>query len=387
MLPVRATPAVEPTLSPSPVPVPSAPPDDRPAPLSLDMAAGQMMAASFGGPSITDGLRHLILDEKVGTVLIFGDNFTDAGSLLRLTTELQRLGREAGLPAPLLVAVDEEGGRVMRVHDGVPALASELELGARGPQGVRQAVAATASGLHRLGIQLDLAPVADVRSNPADAVIGDRSFGGDPGVVGPLVAAAVNGLHDGGVAATLKHFPGLGGAAGDPHRIMPTDGESLERWAATQARSFTAGIDAGADAVMTTAVVVPGLDPSGTPALFSRAVVTGLLRDRLGFRGVIVTDGLGMGAITTLYGLPDAAVAAVRAGNDLVLLNSADATYEASAIEAVKQQVRAGAISIDQVRESAARVIAMRARWPGWAPSLLDLSAAPPVFELALSRR
>src|SRR6202035_1629 len=187
-------------------------------------------------------------------------------------------GREAGLPAPLLVAVDEEGGRVMRVHDGVAPLPSQLELGARGPEGVRQAVAATASGLHALGIQLDLAPVADLRSNPADAVIGDRSFGADPSAVGPLVAAAVNGLHDGGVAATLKHFPGLGGAAGDPHSAIPTDGESLDRWTATQARSFQEGIAAGADAVMTTAVVVPGLDPTGPPAVFSRSVVRGLLR-------------------------------------------------------------------------------------------------------------
>jgi len=355
--------------------------------LTVDMAVGQMMAASFGGPNITQGLRHLILDEKVGTVLIFSDNFTNAASLLRLTTELQRLGREAGLPAPLLIAVDEEGGRVMRIHDGVAALPSELALGARGPDGVRQAMAGTASGLHALGIQLDLAPVADLRSNPADGVIGDRSFGGDPSTVGPLVAAAVNGLHDGGVAATLKHFPGLGGAAGDPHSVMPTDPESLERWAATQARSFKAGIDAGADAVMTTAVIVPGLDPSGTPALFSRAVVTGLLRERLQFQGVIVTDGLGMGGITTLYGLSQATVAAVVAGNDLVLLNSADADYQASAIETVKQQVRSGAIPMEQVQASAARVIAMRARWPVWAPSLIDVSAAPPTFELALSRR
>jgi beta-N-acetylhexosaminidase len=382
----RTVPSTTPTPSPSPL-TPFPTPDARPAPLTLDMAVGQMMAASFGGPNITDGLRHLILDEKVGTVLIFSDNFTDAASLLRLTTELQRLGREAGLPAPLLIAVDEEGGRVMRIHDGVAALPSELELGARGPNGVRQAVANTASGLHALGIQLDLAPVADLRSNPADGVIGDRSFGGDPSAVGPLVAAAVNGLHDGGVAATLKHFPGLGGAAGDPHSAMPTDPESLARWTATQAVSFKAGIDAGADAVMTTAVVVPGLDPSGTPALFSRAVVTGLLREQLQFQGVIVTDGLGMGGITTLYGLPQAAVASVVAGNDLVLLNSADAAYQTSAIETVKQQVRSGAIPMEQVQASAARVIAMRARWPVWAPSQVDLSAAPPTFELALSRR
>src|SRR6202521_676308 len=217
----RTAPSPSPRASASPAPPPAKPVDPRPAALSLDMAVGQMMAASFGGPSVTDGLRHLILDQKVGTVLIFGDNFTDAASLLRLTTALQRLGREAGLPAPLLIAVDEEGGRVMRIHDGVAALPSELQLGARGPDGVRGAVAATASGLHALGIQLDLAPVADLRWNPADGVIGDRSFGSDPRAVGPLVAAAGHGLHGGGVGATLKHFPGLGGAAGDPHSAMP----------------------------------------------------------------------------------------------------------------------------------------------------------------------
>src|SRR4029077_4031586 len=119
----RAVPST--TATPAPSPTPSAPtPLARPAPLTVDMAVGQMMAASFGGPNITQGLRHLILDEKVGTVLIFSDNFTDAASLLRLTTELQRLGRDAGLPAPLLIAVDEEGGRVMRIHDGVAALPS-----------------------------------------------------------------------------------------------------------------------------------------------------------------------------------------------------------------------------------------------------------------------
>src|SRR3989454_5614515 len=377
---------------PSPAPSASATPPpveataDGPAPLTLDLAVGQMMAASFGGPAITSGLRHLILDEKVGTVLIFRDNFTDAAGLARLTAQLQALGREAGLPAPLLVAVDEEGGRVMRVTDGVAGLPSELELGRRGPQGVRTAIAATASGLHALGIQLDLAPVADLRTNPADAVIGDRSFGGDPSLVGPLVAAAVNGLHDGGVGATLKHFPGLGGAAGDPHAAMPTDGESLNQWLATQARTFKAGIDAGADAVMTTAVGVPGLDPSRTPAVFSKRIVTGPLRQRLQFQGVIVTDGLGMGGITTLYGLPDATVAAIRAGNDLVLLNSVDAAYQASAIEAVKRQVRSGGIGMEQIQLSAGRVI-VRARWPQWAPSVVDVSATTPAIEIALTRR
>ena len=360
---VAASPTPLSSLTPSPSPSPSIVVGE-PAPLSLDMAVGQMMAASFGGPAITPGLRHLILDEKVGTVLIFADNFSDARSLARLTSDLRALGQQAGLPAPLLITVDEEGGRVMRITEGVTALPSELALGSGGPNAVRQAVAANAAGLYRLGVELNLAPVADLRTNPNDAVIGDRSYGGNPAIVGPLVAASVSGMHDGGVAATLKHFPGLGGAAGDPHAAIPTDYESLSQWAATQARSFQAGIDAGADAVMTTAMYVPGLDPTGTPALFSRAVVTRLLRERLQFQGVIVTDGLGMGGITTRYSLPDATIAAVRAGNDLVLLNSDDTAYEASAIEAVKQEIQRGSIAMDQVQASAARVIALRLRWP-----------------------
>jgi beta-N-acetylhexosaminidase len=373
-----------PSTSSSPSPTPSAV-LGGPAPLSLEMAVGQMMAASFGGPTITPGLRHLILDEKVGTVLIFADNFTDARNLTKLTADLQALGQQAGLPAPLLIAVDEEGGRVMRITDGVAGLPSQLALGARGPNTVREAVAANAAGLHRLGIELNLAPVADLRSNPGDAVIGDRSYGSNPLLVGYLVSAAVSGMHEGGIAATLKHFPGLGGAAGDPHAAIPTDYESLSQWAATQARSFQAGIDAGADAVMTTAMVVPGLDPSGTPALFSRTVVTGLLRERLHFQGVIVTDGLGMGGITSRYSLADATVASVRAGNDLVLLNSDDAADEASAIEAVKEQVRRGSIAMEQVQASAGRVIALRARWPAWAPSPVDAAGAAAPIDAAVS--
>lgn len=350
----------------------------HPEALSLDMAAGQVVAASFFGPHITPGLRHLIVDDKVGSVLIFRDNFVDAAGLKRLTSDLQALGREAGLPAPLLVTVDEEGGRVMRITDGVAGLPAPADLGARGPDVVRSATAATASGLHALGVQLDLAPVADLRLNPADAVIGDRSFGSDPGRVGPLVAAAIAGMHDGGIGATLKHFPGLGGAAGDPHSAIPTDPESPAQWQATQALSFKAGIDAGADAVMTTAVYVPGLDPSGIPALFSRRVVTGLLREQLGFQGVIVSDGLGMGGITARYTLPDATVAALQAGNDLVLLNSGDAAYQEQAILAIKRAVLSGTIPSTQLQDSAQRVVALRARWPAWAPAPAD---PPPAYD------
>ena len=331
--------------------------------LDLTMALGQTVGVAFSGREVTPALRHLIVDLKVGTVVLLPGNFAGAGGLRHLTAELGALGREAGLPAPLLVCLNQEGGRASAVSDGVPAMPSELVLGSGGPGAVRSAMAATARGLRSLGVGLDLAPVSDIRANPADGVIGDRAFGSTAAVVAPLVAAAVEGLHDGGVGSTVKHFPGLGGQAGDPHVALTTDPMSLTQWQDTHAVAIGAGIGAGTDAVMTTEVVVPGLEPTGTPAVFSRPVVS-LLRDRLHFGGVIITDSLSMGGIQARMTVPAAAVAALEAGNDLMLLSNGDPTYEAQAVEAMRAAVTDGRVSLDAVRASAARVIALRQRYP-----------------------
>jgi beta-N-acetylhexosaminidase len=333
------------------------------APLDLTMALGQTVGVAFSGREVTPELRHLILDDKVGTVVLLPSNFVGAAGLRRLAGELGALGHQAGLPAPLLLCLNQEGGDASVVTDGVPPMPSAAVLGARGPLAVRQAMAATGRGLRALGVGLDLAPVSDLRTNPLDGVIGDRAFGSTASAVAPLVVAAVEGLHDGGVGATLKHFPGLGGQAGDPHTAIPLDPMSEPQWLATHARAIGAGIAAGTDAVMTTELVVPGLDPSGTPALFSRPVVS-LLRDRLHFDGVIITDSLSMGGIRARMSLPEAAVAALVAGNDLMLLSNGDPSYEERAIDAMRAAVTDGRVSADALRASAQRVIALRQRYP-----------------------
>jgi beta-N-acetylhexosaminidase len=326
------------------------------------MALGQTVGVAFSGREVTPGLRHLIVDDKVGTVVLLPSNFGDAAGLRHLAGQLAALGREAGLPAPLLLCLNQEGGRASAVSDGVPSMPSEEALGARGPAAVREAMAATARGLRSLGVGLDLAPVSDLRTNPADGVIGDRAYGSTPAVVGPLVAAAVEGLHDGGVGATVKHFPGLGGQAGDPHKALPSDPMTEPQWLATHGVAIGAGIAAGTDAVMTTELVVPGLDPTGTPAVFSRPVVS-MLRDRLHFGGVIITDSLSMGGIQARMTVPEAAVAALEAGNDLMLLSNGDPAYEAQAVDAMRAAVAAGRVSPAAVRASAERVIALRTRY------------------------
>lgn len=341
----------------SPVPASTSVPDLG----SLQEDIGSVLVVSWRGPSISPELRTLLDDGRVGGVLLFTPNFGSPAGLKALTDSLQALASTACLDHPILVMLDEEGGQVARVQaDFTPA--SELAVGAGGADHVRAVEGQSGSGLHQLGVGLDLAPVADVRTNPRDQVILDRSFGSNTARVASLVGAAVQGLHDGGVGATLKHFPGLGGAAGDPHVAIPTDPESEAQWESVQMPAFVAGIAAGADAVMTTAVYVPGLGGGITPAMFSASVV-GRLRSQLGFGGVIISDSVSMGGISDRYSLPEATVLALAAGNDMVLLGNGDPAYEAAAIAGVRDAVLSGRLDRAKLHESAMRVNRLRDRW------------------------
>jgi beta-N-acetylhexosaminidase len=342
-------------------------PSTSPTPGALNAAAslqndiGAILVVSQGGPTISPGLRSLVMKGKVGGVLLFASNFKTPAGLQGWTNQLRGLASAACLTHPLLVMVDEEGGQVNQVRASF-AGPSQLTVGSGGAANVRAQERRVGIGLRQLGVGLDLAPVADVRTNAKDLVIGDRSFGSNPATVAPLVAAAVKGLHDGGVGATLKHFPGLGGAAGDPHVAIPTDNETAAQWARVQMPAFKAGIAAGADVVMTTAVYAPGLGASHIPAMLSAPVVS-RLRTQLGFQGVIMTDSLSMGGVGARYPLPQAAVMAVAAGNDLILLSNGDPVYEGKAMSAIKAAVKSGQLDRAKLHDSAVRVNQLRDKW------------------------
>ena len=252
--------SVRPVPAPPKLPAAAGPPvatsvaDSAPDLGSLQDDVGSVLVVSWRGTSYPPGLLPLLQDGRVGGVLLFSSNFDGPAGLKALTDSLHQFTSDACLDHPILVMLDQEGGQVNRVKaDFAPP--SQLAVGAGGAEHVRAVERASAIGLHELGVGLNLAPVADVRTNPRDQVIGDRSFGSNPEAVPPLVGAAVDGLHDGGVGATLKHFPGLGGAAGDPHVAIPTDSVSEAQWERVQMPAFQAGIAAGADAIMTTAVL------------------------------------------------------------------------------------------------------------------------------------
>ena len=344
--------------SPSPSESPTAQPWD------LDADIGAVVVFSWRGSVDWSVVRPLLVNDQIGGVLLFTPNFGgNTADLKSWSDKLQALASSTCLGHPILVMLDEEGGEVANVKASfAPPWPSVMAAG--GPERVRELERVNGAGLRAAGVGLNLAPVADVRTNPRDGIIGARSFGANPSLVAPLVGAAVQGLHDGGVGATVKHFPGLGGAAGDPHVAIPTDPESETQWEAVQMPAFQAGIAAGADAVMVTSVYVPGLGGGSVPAMFSAPVV-GKLRTQLGFEGVIVTDSLSMGGIGARWPLPEAAVTALAAGNDMLLLGNGDPNYETDAVSAVRGAVLSGRLDRTKLHESAMRVNALRDRWGG----------------------
>jgi len=348
--------------SPTPSLLPSASPTPSEAGWDLDADIDSVIVLSWQGKYGWSTVAPLMTQYKIGGVLVFTPNFggTPAG-VKQWSDRLHALAQSQCLAHPILTMLDEEGGEVANVKASWappwPAVMAKS-----GATQVREYERLNGAGLRAAGVDLNLAPVADVRTNPLDDVIGDRSFGSSSSVVTPLVAAAVQGLHDGGVGATVKHWPGLGGAAGNQHVAIPTDPETMAQWTKVQLPGFQAGIAAGADAVMVTAVYAPGLGAGKVPAVFSSAVI-GRLRTQLGFEGVIMSDSLSMYGIGVKWQLPQAAVMALQAGNDMLLLSNGDPSYEVSAIKAVKAAVLAGRIDRVKLHESAMRVNALRDRW------------------------
>ena len=225
-----------------------------------------------------------------------------------------------------------------------------------------------AKQLQALDSQVNLGPVADVNNNPGNPVINIRSFGSDADRVTKKVVADVNGLQDGGVAAVVKHFPGHGNTAVDSHYGLPLIEGSIEDLNNTELKPFIAAIKAGAMGVMTAHIVVPALDASGVPATVSRKILTDLLRNALGFKGIIVTDGMGMDGITNLYESSEAAVKALAAGADVILgANVANGKYNhnwedpiGKTIDAIEQALKDGRLDKDEFHEKVMRILRMK---------------------------
>jgi len=292
--------------------------------LSDEQLVGQVLMPAFAVSGDVAADVRTIQDLGLGGVVLMGNvEDTAAGAtadeVRTITAALQAAAPTlAGTQPGLLIATDQEYGWVTRIRDGMVQLPSAMAFGAaNSPDLTRNAWSAAGQELAAVGINVDLAPDADVTRSPENAVIGSRSFGADQQAVSPQVAAAVTGLQSAGVAATLKHFPGHGNTTVDSHQALPVLPQSRPDLEATDLAPFRAGIAAGAQLVMSGHLDVAAIDP-GTPASFSPKVID-LLRTELGFDGVVVTDALDMEPAQQ-WTPDEAAVRAFLAGNDLLLM-------------------------------------------------------------------
>ncbi|WRZ96111.1 glycoside hydrolase family 3 protein [Streptomyces sp. NBC_01007] len=304
---------------------------------------------------------ELIAKYRVGGIIYFAwaHNTRDPHQIAELSNGIQRASLEQPRGLPLLISTDQEHGIVARVGKPATLFPGAMALGAGGSRADARTVGRISGAeLRAIGISQDYSPDADVNVNPANPVIGVRSFGADPDAVAGLVAAEVKGYQSSGVAATAKHFPGHGDTAVDSHFGFPVITHSRELWSALDAVPFRAAIRAGIDSIMTAHIMVPALDPAGDPATLSHPILTGILRGELGYDGVVVTDSLGMEGVRTKYGDDRVPVLALKAGVDQ-LLNPPDLSV---AWNAVLNAVRGGELTEARLDESILRVLRLKAK-------------------------
>ena len=315
-------------------------------------------ADAAGVTALTDAMRETLETYPVGGVVLFGKNIESPAQLAAFTADLQEAGR-----LPMFIAVDEEGGAVARLANSpalsLPQYESAAAVGAEGPAAAREMARTIGGYLQGYGINLDFAPVADVNSNPDNPVIGTRAFSADPEMAAACVAAAVRGFSEAGVLCCLKHFPGHGDTAADSHDGAVTLDKTLEELRSCELRPFASGIAAGAPLVMVGHISAPSAVPpeeANLPASLSPGLIDGLLRQELGFTGLVVTDSLAMKAITENFTPGEAAVRALQAGADLLLM-PADL---AEAFDAVTEAVETGAIPEAALNAKVARILAAK---------------------------
>jgi beta-N-acetylhexosaminidase len=332
------------------------------APLSLEEAIGQKLLLAFAGKrGLTPDLREALRRYRPAGVTLFRSMNVESPAQVRaLCRDLQRAAREAGL-LPLLIAADQEGGQLMAVGEEVTQLPGNMALGAAGDaQLARQAGEVLGRELAAMGVNVDYAPCCDVNVDLRNPVIGVRSFGEEPQVVSALGAAMITGIQSAGVAATAKHFPGLGDTVVDAHWGTPVVPHGLERLRQVELPPFEAAINAGAQMVMTAHIALPAVaGDAKTPATLSPRVLGDLLREQLGFQGVIVTDAMDMGAIQQGEALGEQAVRAVQAGVDLLLLGG-KADDQRRVFECLLQAAKDGRLQENALRRSAGRVLALK---------------------------
>lgn len=328
--------------------------------MTLDEKIYQMLfvapEALAGESDAAGGKTEEVLRAKpVGGIILFGNNIKNKKQLTEMTGNLQSFSK-----VPLFIGVDEEGGDVARLANngelGTTKFSPPAEM--KNGQAVYDAYKTIATEIKGFGINVNFAPVADVLTNENNTEIGKRSFGKNADDVAEKTASAVTGLHDGGVVAVLKHFPGIGSTENDSHAGKSTSQRTLEELRNCELKPFRTGIEKGAEFVLVSHMSLKKVTGSDIPATMSSKIMKDILRNELGFSGIIITDSFSMKAVTNYYSPGSAAVNAVLAGADMILMpeNLDDA------VDSIKGAIASGRISEDRINESVERILNVKAQ-------------------------
>ncbi len=357
--------------------------------LALEEKIGQLLVASLDGAELDAQAERFLAECKVGNVVHFANNVGTPEQTAAFNRSLREMiSRNTGV-APL-IAIDHEGGRVMRFSKGATHFPSAMAIGEVNDPALAEAVGrAMGCELRAMGFSMNFAPVLDVNCNAANPVIGVRAFGDTPQKVGMLGAAMIRGMQAEGMLACGKHFPGHGDTAVDSHFDLPLVEKPRAMLDAVELPPFREAIAAGVAAIMTTHILYPALEVRRVPATMSRAILKGLLRDEMGFEGLIITDGMQMRAISAHYSVERGCVEAVRAGADLVCVGTAGVGQEAiqrRCYDALLHAAQVGDIPMERIDDAVGRILAAKAQVPEGSLPAVDWPAHQALARLVAGR-
>jgi len=322
---------------------------------------GQLLMVGIEGTELDGDTAKFLKERRIGGVILFGRNIESAEQTAALTGALKGLKTGPG-GVGMLIGADQEGGRVNRLPGERGKFPSARAQAADGdPDRVREAAGEMAVQLKEMGINLNFAPILDINSNPKNPVIGDRAFGSDPETVSKMGLAFIQGTLDQGIIPVAKHFPGHGDTLVDSHTDLPVVENTMDRLQSFELVPFKKAVEAGVPAIMSAHILLPHVDAS-SPATLSPEIINGILREQLGFDGVVVSDDLDMGAITKLYSPGEAAVRAVKAGVDMILVGHTRENM-IGVFDALMEALRNGEIDRSTIDRAVKRVLGLKERF------------------------
>ncbi|SEK34871.1 beta-N-acetylhexosaminidase [Paenibacillus sp. cl141a] len=316
--------------------------------MTVEEKIGQLVLVGLEGTAIDETSRKLVKDHHVGGFILFKDNIESVEQSVKLLNDLKEAN--AANPVPLWLSIDEEGGRVTRFPEEYVKLPSSGKVGSKGDLALTKRVGGLiAQKVAGFGLNMVFAPVLDIHSNPNNPVIGDRSFGTTAETVTKHGIASMKGIQEKGVVPVVKHFPGHGDTSVDSHLGLPVVEHDLKRLHEMELVPFQQAINEGADVVMVAHLLMKSIDPD-TPSSYSKPVINDLLREEMGFKGVVITDDMTMGAISGSTDVGEASVKSVVAGSNMVLIGHEYALEEA-VIQALTKAVRSGVIPEEMLND------------------------------------